>query len=177
MKPEKLPEIRARLCGVWVHDFAAQNGTLKGAWELKTDGTFNFRWKEAVGFANVLRRSAVTSWEGEWSLTRSGERLHLVLMPNKVTIPLQYAFDAAFLMNPATAMIAAFRAVTVIAGHAVHHKIKSGFFRFAGNFDISRSGVGDSIVLDMDLSDLGKRSIWPGGLASDTGLRITWERF
>ncbi|MFF1371964.1 hypothetical protein [Streptomyces virginiae] len=175
MESSNLAELRAQFCGVWVHDFAARGGTLKGAWDLKKDGTFSFRWKEAVGFGNVIKKGSVSGWRGEWNLIGDGKLLNLTLMPKKVTMPLQYAFDAAFLLNPATALILAFRSLVVIGGHAHMDRIKNSAFRFSALL-AGIEPVTDSLLLELNTADLGKRSVWPG-LSGATGSSIRWERF
>ncbi|MEU7726592.1 hypothetical protein AB0B78_15310 [Streptomyces sp. NPDC040724] len=175
MESGNLAKLRAQFCGVWVHDFAARDGVLKGAWDLKKDGTFSFRWKETVGFGNIIKKGSVSGWRGEWNLTGDGDPLHLTLMPTKVTTPLQYAFDAAYLLNPGTALILAFRGLVVIGGHAHMDRIKNGAFRFS----VLLSGVEpvmDTVLLELNTADLGKRSVWPG-LSDSTKSSIRWDRF
>ncbi|MEU3887998.1 hypothetical protein [Streptomyces sp. NPDC029041] len=162
---------RGRLSGTWTHTFDGK-GAVKGigVWELSRNGSFAFRWREA----NALMKMNFSSWSGEWDVT-DADPLRLHLNAKKVRAPLQYAIDAAYLVNPGTALIAGFRAAMVAVNHAGGNKMKGAAMRL--QVDLQEIGDGpDELRLVLDDLSFAKLSYWRILLKDETS-SINWHRF
>ncbi|GAA2272316.1 hypothetical protein GCM10010234_03720 [Streptomyces hawaiiensis] len=85
---------------------------------------------------------------------------------------MQYAFDAAYLLNPTTAWIAGFRALNVGVVHAAQNKLWGKLLRFEGDARIGE----EHMEIKFDGQSLPTVSYWKFMLLPPGSNHVVWRR-
>jgi hypothetical protein len=163
---ESQSNFKDQITGAWVQKFSgAISG--EGVWSFHRDGSFDFRWKRT----SLLVQGVLQSWRGEWGLSEEPSP-RISVHPTSVTAPMQYAFDAAYLLNPTTAWIAGFRALNVGVVHAAQNKLWGKLLRFEGDARIGE----EHMEIKFDGQSLPAVSYWKFMLLPPGSNHVVWRR-